>query len=93
MDRNEQERQFFRLGHGMAALTVRLSPAERLAFIRSEIAELRGVSTSTHIADPHCARQRRLDSLEKWVLPIMDVPEQDHGSKSRISSDPQAQDP
>jgi hypothetical protein len=93
VDRKEQERQFFRLGHGIAALTVRLSPAERLAFIRCEIAELRGVYTSTHTADPTCTRQRLLDSLGKWVLRKMGIRERDHGSDNRISSDRQAQDP
>ena len=87
------ERRFLGLGHGIAAQAVRLSPAGRLAFIRSGIAELRGGYAPTHTADPDCAGQRLLDSLEQRVLRRMGIREQDHGSKNRTSSDPQAQDP
>ena len=93
VDRKEQERRLLNLGHGIAAQAVRLSPAERRTFVRSEIAELGGIYAPTHIADPHCAGQRLLDSLEKWVLHKMGIRERDHGSDNHISSDPQAQDP
>jgi hypothetical protein len=91
--REGAERRFLGLGHSIAAQAVRLPPAERLAFVRSKIAELRGIYAPTYIADPTCTRQRLLDSLGKWVLRKMGIRERDHGSDNRISSDRQAQDP
>ena len=77
MDKKEQERRFLKLGHRIAAQAVSLPPHERLAFIRSEVADLRQIYAPIHNANPDSAGQRLLDSLEKWVLRIVRILEQD----------------
>jgi hypothetical protein len=77
VDQKEQERRFLRLGHRIAAHAVRLPPADRLAYIRAEIADLRQIYAPIHNAKPGCTGQRLLDSLEKWVMRIVRILERD----------------
>ena len=73
MDAKEQQRRFLKLGHSIARQAVALAPQERQAFIRDEIAELREMCEPIHKVAPTSAGKRLIDSMEEWVMQMVEV--------------------
>ncbi len=77
VDVKEQERRFLKMGHAMARQAIKLPPHERLAFIRAEVAELQRMYQPLYRGKPSSPGKELLDSMEKWVMRIVRVLEQD----------------